>query len=265
MANRFLATNYYKSPFVRGLKGALKGLYSFIICDCSPSGIWSKDIEAASMYVGFSINEADFEENFVNTGKAIYVGRGKYFFPDFIEHQYPKGLQENNAAHKNIICELKKFDLLDENNRIKIKKNEAPSKPLQSPYIGSKVIDIGNIISNGNNNLDNKELNISKSEEKKIKVNYPNQDYCNLELPTTYINQAIENIFTHSHITKTDVEILIMWKSFKLENFTGSNYYESDLKIFTHFLRSIKNYKNGNSVNATSNKSNSKVDALKKW
>lgn len=134
MANRFLETNYYKSPFVRGLKGAIKGLYSFIICDCTPSGIWAKDMEIASMYIGFEVTDQDFVENFVKRNKAIDIGGNKYFFPDFIEHQYPKGLQENNSAHKNIIFELKKYDLLDEKNHVKVKKNrspfEAPTEPL---------------------------------------------------------------------------------------------------------------------------------------
>jgi hypothetical protein len=265
MANRFLATNYYKSPFVRGLKGSLKGLYSFIICDCSPSGIWSKDMEAASMYIGFNVTDNDFEENFIKTGKAIYVGRGKYFFPDFIEHQYPKGLQENNSAHKNIIFELKKLELLNDENRLKTKKNEDPLKHLNSPLIGSKVIDIGNSKGNGNNNLEDLEVNNSKSEGKKKKVTYPDKEYCYLELPTDYFKQAIENIYIQIHEKKSDEEIQVMWDSFKLENFTGTNYYENDQKIFTHFLRTTKSYKNGHTVNTTSNKSNSKVDALKKW
>lgn len=137
MANRFLETNYYKSPFVRSLKGAIKGLYSFIICDCTQSGVWAKDMEAASMYIGFNVTDFDFIENFVDRGKAIDIGGNKFFFPDFIEHQYPKGLQENNPAHRNIIFELNKYDLLDEKNQVKVKKNrspfKAPPKPLFSP------------------------------------------------------------------------------------------------------------------------------------
>lgn len=121
MANRFLDTNYYKSPFVRSLEGPLKTLYSFIICDCDGSGIWNLDLDAATLYTGFKINKLDFERNFVKTGKAIPIGGSKYFFPDFIEHQYPSGLQEANKAHKNFIKTLKKYDLLDENLKIKTK------------------------------------------------------------------------------------------------------------------------------------------------
>lgn len=128
MAKRFIDTGFYKSPFVRGLKGALKGLYSFIICDCDGAGIWVKDLGIAATYIGFEISEKDFEI-FVKSGKAVDLKNGKYFFPDFIEHQYPKGLQEKNPAHKNFICELKKFNLIDKD-----------LKPLRSPSKGAKVM-----------------------------------------------------------------------------------------------------------------------------
>lgn len=150
MANRFLETNYYKSPFVRGLKGALKGLYSFIICDCTPDGIWNKDLQAASLYIGFSITEEEFNESFVLTGKSIDIGRGKYFFPDFIEHQYPSGLQSWNKSHNKIIIELNKYNFLSEKKEVKgtiyyIEKKGA-SKGLQSTHIRVQ----GNGNGNGN-------------------------------------------------------------------------------------------------------------------
>ena len=128
MAKRFIETSFFKSPFVRGLKGAYKGLYVFIICDCDGSGIWSADFEAASLYIGQAVDQAGFEKFFVEKGKAIDLETGRYFLPDFIEHQYPGGLSEKNIAHKNFIAELLKFNLLDEN-----------LKPLQSPFKGSNV------------------------------------------------------------------------------------------------------------------------------
>lgn len=128
MAKRFIDTSFYKSPFVRGLKGSLKGLYSFIICDCDGAGIWSADFEIASVYVGQSVTKNEFEEAFIKTGKAVDLNNGKYFFPDFIQHQYPKGLSEKNPAQVNFILELKKYDLLDEK-----------LKPRPRPFQGSKV------------------------------------------------------------------------------------------------------------------------------
>jgi len=151
MAKRFIDTGFYKSPFVRGLKGALKGLYSFIICDCDGSGIWSKDLPIASAYIGFEITDKDFEI-FVKSGKAIDLKNGKYFFPDFIEHQYPQGLQEKNPAHKNFISELKKYNLIDKNFNIK----KGAFEGLQSP--------LGNGIGNSNDNDNGNGNNFGKSE-----------------------------------------------------------------------------------------------------
>lgn len=139
MANRFFDTNYYKSPFVRSLKGALKSLYSFIICDCNGAGIWNIDLQAASLYIGFEISMEEFEAHFIMTGKAYPVGGQKFFFPDFIEHQYPNGLKANNPAHKNFISILKKHDLLDVNLKVTLRGAE---KGLPSP--------IGLGLSNGN-------------------------------------------------------------------------------------------------------------------
>lgn len=142
MAKRFIDTDFYKSPFVRSLKGSLKGLYCFIICDCSGAGIWSVDFEIASMYIGYSVTQKD-AEIFIKSGKAIDLKNGKWFFPDFIEHQYPQGLQANNPAHKNFISELKKFLLIDNNLKV-----------LQSPLKGSKVMVEVTVLETGNGSGD---------------------------------------------------------------------------------------------------------------
>jgi hypothetical protein len=130
MANRFIDTNFYKSPFIRSLKGASKGLYSFIICDCNNAGIWSADFEIASLYIDFKVTVKDFDV-FLKSGKAIDLKNGKFFFPDFIEHQYPQGLNESNPAHKNVIFELKKYNLID-----------GALKVLRSTFEGTKDMDM---------------------------------------------------------------------------------------------------------------------------
>lgn len=148
MANRFLDTNYYKSPFVRSLPGKLKSLYSFIICDCDGAGIWRMDMQAASLFTGFEVSQKEFELHFTAKGKAINLGGNKFFFPDFIEHQYPNGLQANNKAHKNFIASLKKFALIDEDLKVNLKPLESPLRgsPEGFPSIG---IGLGNGKGNG--------------------------------------------------------------------------------------------------------------------
>jgi hypothetical protein len=98
-------------------------------------------MQAATLYTGFEQTVQEFENHFVITGKAYPLGRNKYFFPDFIEHQYPKGLNQQNPAHKNFISILKKYDLLDQQLKVVLR---GASKGLPSP--------IGNGLSNGNGN-----------------------------------------------------------------------------------------------------------------
>lgn len=148
MANRFLETNYYKSAFVRSLEGSLKALYSFIICDCSVAGIWTLDMEAASLYIGFAVTKEQFVKHFVDNKKAIEIGGGKYFFPDFIEHQYPKGLKNSNPAQTKAIKELKKFNLIDDNLNVLIRPFEGSLKTPERYYGNGN----GNSSGSGNGN-----------------------------------------------------------------------------------------------------------------
>jgi len=164
MANRFFDTNYYKSPFVRRLKGSLKSLYSFIICDCDGAGIWNLDLDAASLYTGFEISLEEFETHFVKTGKAVDIGKNKYFFPDFIEHQYPQGLQAKNPAQKNFIATLKKFGLVDENLILK----KGAKEGLQSPTSNGNGIGNGNGKGNGSGNSFGKSENLFAAKERLI-------------------------------------------------------------------------------------------------
>lgn len=132
MAKRYLETTFFKSPFVRGLEAPLKTLYLFIICDCEGSGIWSADFDIAGIYTGNKVSKSVFEKTFVEPGKAIDLKNGRYFFPDFIEHQYPKGLSLTNPAHSNFLDELIKYKLVEE-------KEKGTFKPLRRPSEGSYV------------------------------------------------------------------------------------------------------------------------------
>lgn len=128
MAKRFIDTGYFRSPYIRGLEAPLKLLHTLIICDCDGAGVWVKDLELASLLIGTKVTDADFQK-FIDAGKAVELNNGKYFFPDFIEHQYPQGLSENNPAHKNIIYTLKKYKLY-----------EGTTNVLSSTLEGTKVI-----------------------------------------------------------------------------------------------------------------------------
>jgi len=90
----------------------------YVICECTNAGIWTLDTKIASAYLDQVFTEDDFITDFVKTGKALPLPGGRYFFRDFIIHQYPKGLTATNPAHKNIIIELRGLGLIDESLKL---------------------------------------------------------------------------------------------------------------------------------------------------
>lgn len=144
MAKRFFDTEFFKKPFVRSLEAPLKTLYCFIICDCDNAGIWSPDFEIASIYIGQKVTKKDFTQAFKT--KFIELENGQWFFPDFIEHQYPKGLQENNPAHKKAIQRLKEYKLINESLELLQRPSKEPtkgSKDMEEEEVMDKVMVIG--------------------------------------------------------------------------------------------------------------------------
>lgn len=131
MPLRFIDTDFFKHPFVRGLKGAYKSLYVFIFCDCDNAGIWNPEFEISSIYIDQKVDRDGAERHFA--GKYILIPNGKWFLPDFIQWQHPNGLQEYNPAHKKIIKTLNSFNLIDSELKVIV-----PSKVLASPFKGSK-------------------------------------------------------------------------------------------------------------------------------
>jgi len=115
MAKRFIDTNFFKKPLVRGMEGPYKLLYIYMFLDCDHAGIWIKDFEIAKIFLG---NGIDIEEK-----KAIEIfgdkihafdNNQRWFIPSFIEHQYGK-LNEKNRVHKSVIDALMKHGLYKKN------------------------------------------------------------------------------------------------------------------------------------------------------
>lgn len=132
MARRFIDSELFRKRFVRGLKSPYKLLWIYIFCECNISGIWDVDLEAAELYCGAKFSLEDFAKNF--EGKVhFFADDSKVFISEFIEFQYPRGLQESNPAHKNVISQLSKYQLFEV-----LKK--APSEGLQSPFKGAKYM-----------------------------------------------------------------------------------------------------------------------------
>lgn len=109
MAKRFTDTDKWKKPFIRGLQGAYKLLWLYILDDCDHAGIWQVDFEVARIRIGEQI---DREQAISAFGDRIEIfnNGSKWFLRDFIEFQYGQ-LSEKNRMHLSVINILAKNEI----------------------------------------------------------------------------------------------------------------------------------------------------------
>lgn len=123
MAKRFTDTDKWKKPFIRGLQGAYKLLWLYLLDDCDHAGIWQVDLEVAQVRLGEKLILKEALEIFKD--KIVVFDNGeKWFIPDFIDFQYSE-LNPDNRAHSSVISLLSKYNLIVKN------------KPLTSPLQGA--------------------------------------------------------------------------------------------------------------------------------
>lgn len=109
MAKRFTDTNKWRKEFIRGLQGAYKLLWLYILDECDHAGIWHVELDVAGLRIGHELNSKETISAF---GEHIIVfdGGRKWFIPDFIDFQYGE-LNPENRAHKSVLDQLEKYRL----------------------------------------------------------------------------------------------------------------------------------------------------------
>lgn len=111
MAKRFTDTNKWRKPFIRGLQGAYKLFWFYILDDCDHAGIWIVDMEVANIRTGQNITEEDALKIF-ESKITVFDNGERWFIQDFIDFQYGI-LNDSNRAHKSVINILLKYKLLN--------------------------------------------------------------------------------------------------------------------------------------------------------
>lgn len=104
MAKRFIDTDLFRKPFMRGLEAPYKALWLYLLCECDHAGIWIVELDVAQMRMGMKL---DAEKALLKmNGAAIEVdGGNKWFLPDFIAFQYGV-LNPANRVHASVIERL---------------------------------------------------------------------------------------------------------------------------------------------------------------
>jgi hypothetical protein len=109
MAKRFTDTNKWRKDFIRGLQGAYKLLWLYILDECDHAGIWHVELDVASLRIGHELDEKKTLEAF--NGHIVVFDKGhKWFIPDFIDFQYGV-LNPENRAHNSVLELLEKYKL----------------------------------------------------------------------------------------------------------------------------------------------------------
>lgn len=126
MAKRFIDTAIFSKGLVRGLQGANKLLWIYLITHCDHSGIWDVFPDEAELKTGFKYDWDDVQVCFGE--KIVIIDDGKkWFIPGFIEFQYNSmELNPANKTHNSVLRTLSKYNLTDQN------------KVLTSPLQGAK-------------------------------------------------------------------------------------------------------------------------------
>ena len=118
MAKRFTDTERWKKPFIRSLQAPYKLLWFYICDDCDHAGIWQVDLEVAQIRIGEGFNIKDALSSFGD--KVISFDNGtKWFIPSFVEFQYGD-LKDNNRVHDSVNKILKKYNLINKENKNQI-------------------------------------------------------------------------------------------------------------------------------------------------
>ena len=125
MSKRLSDSTKWNRPFLRKMKSAYKLFWLYLLDECDHAGIWIVDFEVARLKLGEKIDEKGAIENFGDRF-IIFDDNSKWFIPDFISFQYGN-LAENNRVHVSVIQILKRYNLIDSEN-----------KPLISPLLGAK-------------------------------------------------------------------------------------------------------------------------------
>ena len=134
MAKRFVDTDLFRKPLVRGLATPYKLLWVYLLCECDHAGVWDVELDVASMRLGSKMDEAKCLTALGASVVPIDGGR-KWWIPEFVAFQYGD-LNPANKVHASVLAILARYSIDPS-----LTKKEGASEGLGSPLQGAKDID----------------------------------------------------------------------------------------------------------------------------
>ncbi|MBP6694992.1 MAG: hypothetical protein KA161_07675 [Saprospiraceae bacterium] len=260
MANRLTDTTIWKKQkWFKKLPVVYKLAWKYLTDECNHAGVWKIDIPELLDDLG--IEEFNLE-NFIDacnidfdkkSGKKINRKRILHFNEDyvwltgFMTFQYggkTQIIKQNNNAVPGAIEILKSFNLFDFGVTMKFYKLSTPSHPLKAPQSPSKPLKAPptplkplrgskDKDKDKDKDINNTVLTNTGFNQKPIKDEFK-------ELPSDYIRQCIEWVFCNQKVMIDETIINSNWDLFKTQHLTGTNFYQDEQKVYSHFINIIK-------------------------
>ncbi len=134
MAKRFLDNGIFKNPSFKELPPKLKLFYIYLICECDHCGIYTVELDVASVRIGEQITVNDAQNYLGN--KIVPIDNGKrWFLPQFIFLQYGN-LNATNKLHYAVRKQLAIYNLLEVLNLYE--KSQTVTELLPNSYVTPK-------------------------------------------------------------------------------------------------------------------------------
>jgi hypothetical protein len=218
MAKRFTDTDLWDKDWFMKLNCKEKCLIRFIFDKCDVAGVWTPNWVLASTYIGEKVTPDDLK-NFAY--RLTFIDSNKIFIPDFVEFQYGK-LSEKCKPHLKVIATLKKYGLFKDDSI-------GYTYPLQR--VEEEEEDKEG------------EKNVLKGVQGEKGWNTMPTENDVTDLPELKIGSAQQLMKITRQVDVSVTKIIGMWEVFKVQNLTGTKYYQDVGAVHTHFINWIKTQK----------------------
>lgn len=112
---RFTNTEKWRDPWFQGLSAVNKLLWLYLVDNCDNAGVWVVNMREAEFHLNEKIDWSSALPSF--RGRIEILGETKWYIVKFISFQYPSGLSEKSAPHRQVLRVLKSHGL-DHQGRI---------------------------------------------------------------------------------------------------------------------------------------------------
>jgi hypothetical protein len=130
MAKRFTDSAKWDDPWFAELPSKYKLFYLYLLDECDHAGVWKVNFRKANFMVGETLEPSEVRR--FMSDRVRVIDEAYWHVTKFIKFQY--GMLRNDRMSLSALAILEKHGLTDVIKESK----EAPSKPLDSPFVGVK-------------------------------------------------------------------------------------------------------------------------------